>query len=81
MRYADRWIAGAGQGSDEGRSVCWSSPTPAADTYALCQLGYVLGDKYFYQDIAVSGSAGDVLTLAGWAKGDKVTEIIIHIFG
>ena len=74
MRYTTAWTAGTSIVSGEGRQNSGNTPAPQADDYAICQKGSTTAEKYFYQNIVVSGSAGDVLTLAGWAKGAAVAR-------
>ena len=45
---------------------------PQMDNYVYTVTGSPTLQKRTYQDLMVSGSEGDVYTLAGWAKGDSV---------
>ena len=49
-----------------------SSAAPQMDANALRMVGSSTLAKSIYQNVAISGAAGDVYTVGGWAKGDSV---------
>jgi len=66
------WTLSPNAGSDNQRVVSPQlSKAPQLDNYAYQMQGNPQGELYIYQDIAVSGNAGDTFVLAGWAKGDS----------
>ncbi len=48
------------------------SAAPQMDANALRMVGSSTLAKSIYQNVAISGAAGDVYTVGGWAKGDSV---------
>ncbi|MDD6262655.1 MAG: DNRLRE domain-containing protein, partial [Clostridiales bacterium] len=67
------WSEGDGCRDTEIRTTDASgSAAPQLDSSVYSMTGDAERLKRCYQDIAVSGAAGDVYTLAGWAKGDSV---------
>lgn len=48
------------------------SAAPQMDANALRMVGSSTLAKSIYQNVAISGTAGDVYTVGGWAKGDSV---------
>lgn len=57
--------------TSEKRTTVEHSAAPQMDTSVYSIAGAVETEKYAYQNILISGVAGDVYTLAGWAKGDS----------
>ena len=66
------WSAGSGCGSTEKRMTLSSGTSGIANTDAnvFKMAGSVSKNKRLFQDIAVSGSAGDTFSFGGWAKGN-----------
>ena len=64
------WIYSGFSGTD-GPVHAATSPASTLDTFAMQMTGSPTVTKQVYQDIAVTGSAGDTFVLAGWAKGDS----------
>ena len=72
---ASYWTRGHSSTSANEKRITLSgseSPAPCLNDKMIQMLGSPAQAKTYYQDIAVSGSAGDVYTLAGWAKADSV---------
>ena len=69
------WEEGEGCRDTEDRITLASgekTAAPVLNNNVYSMTGDYDRQKRSYQDISVSGSAGDVYTLAGWAKGDSV---------
>ena len=66
------WTLSENAGND---NQCVDAPqlakAPQLDNYAYQLRGDPQSELYIYQDIEVSGNAGDSFVLAGWAKGDS----------
>lgn len=59
---------GSSTTSSDGR-ILYEDPTvDILDDYALQIVGSTSAQKGYYQDVPISGSAGDVFTVAGWAN-------------
>ena len=63
------WHAGVGTGA---RGESSTSAAPQMDTHVYAVAGDPREEKSRYQNFHISGSKGDVYTVAGWAKGDSV---------
>ena len=63
------WHAGVGTGA---RGESSTSAAPQTDTHVYAVAGDPREEKSRYQNFHISGSKGDVYTVAGWAKGDSV---------
>jgi len=74
------WLEGDGCGSTENRTTysdnnsatAHDAAAPQLDTNVYTATGTYNIAKRCYQNIPISGNAGDVYTIAGWAKGDSV---------
>ena len=75
FRHTSGWTNNSACGSNDRRVS--SSGTAAAEmnSYAYRVYGEATKDKQVSQTVNVSGSAGDVFSVAGWAKGDSVPMI------
>lgn len=75
FRHTSGWTNNSACGSNDRRVS--SSGTAAAEmnSYAYRVYGEATKDKRVSQTINVSGSAGDVFSVAGWAKGDSVPMV------
>ena len=63
------WHAGVGTGA---RGESSTSAAPQMDTHVYAVAGDPREEKSRYQNFHISGSKGDVYTVAGWAKGSSV---------
>ena len=63
------WHAGVGTGA---RGESSASAVPQTDTHVYAVAGDPREEKSRYQNFHITGSKGDVYTVAGWAKGDSV---------
>ena len=63
------WHAGVGTGA---RGESSASAAPQMDTHVYAVTGDPREEKSRYQNFHISGSKGDVYTVAGWAKGSSV---------
>ena len=63
------WHAGVGTGA---RGESSASAAPQTDTHVYAVAGDPREEKSRYQNFHITGSKGDVYTVAGWAKGDSV---------
>lgn len=63
------WHAGVGTGA---RGESSASAAPQMDTHVYAVAGDPREEKSRYQNFHITGSKGDVYTVAGWAKGDSV---------
>ena len=63
------WHAGVGTGA---RGESSTSAAPQMDTHVYAVAGDPREEKSRYQNFHITGSKGDVYTVAGWAKGDSV---------
>lgn len=63
------WHAGVGTGA---RGESSASAAPQMDRHVYAVTGDPREEKSRYQNFHISGSKGDVYTVAGWAKGDSV---------
>lgn len=63
------WHAGVGTGA---RGESSTSAAPQTDRHVYAVTGDPREEKSRYQNFHISGSKGDVYTVAGWAKGDSV---------
>ncbi|MFR1758446.1 MAG: RHS repeat-associated core domain-containing protein, partial [Christensenellaceae bacterium] len=66
------WGKGSACTASEKRVSLSPSAYPKQDGYCFQITGIADNERRVYQDIPISGSTGDVYTLAGWAKGDSV---------
>ena len=66
------WGKGSACTANEKRVSLSPSAYPKQDGYCFQITGIADNERRVYQDIPISGSTGDVYTLAGWAKGDSV---------
>lgn len=74
------WLEGDGCGTTENRTTysdnnadtVHDAAAPQLDTNVYAVTGTYNIAKRCYQNIPISGKAGDVYTIAGWAKGDSV---------
>ena len=67
------WLEGDGCTTTENRTTySLGTAAPQLDSYVYSVTGTYDIAKRAYQNIPISGSAGDVYTIAGWAKGDSV---------
>lgn len=75
FRYTSGWTNNSSCDSYDRRVS--SSGTAAAEmnSYAYRVYGEATKDKRVSQTVNVSGSAGDVFAVAGWAKGDSVPMV------
>lgn len=75
FRYTSGWTNNSSCDSYDRRVS--SSGTAAAEmnSYAYRVYGEATKDKWVSQTVNVSGSAGDVFAVAGWAKGDSVPMV------
>ena len=69
------WSKGDACAATEIRTTYSPSAAPQLDSNVYSITGAYSSNKRLYQNIAVSGSAGDVFTVAGWAKGDSAPLI------
>ena len=69
--YWTRWHGGTSAGV-RTELTPGGSAAPYLDESAVLMTGSPDIEKTIYQDIPVSGSAGDVYTLSGWGKADSV---------
>ncbi|MBO5097888.1 MAG: RHS repeat protein, partial [Agathobacter sp.] len=68
--------------SDTGRTTVSDSAAPQLDAQAYKITGNPTTPQLIYQRIGVSGSAGDVYVLSGWAKGNSAPLYnTLHWFG
>ena len=73
FRYSTGWTKNSACGSAEGRVLYGLvGAAPHVDNYFYRVVGDATADKRVSQTVPVYGSAGDVFTVAGWAKGDSV---------
>ena len=63
------WHAGVGTGA---RGESSASAAPQMDRHVYAVAGDPREEKSRYQNFHITGSKGDVYTVAGWAKGDSV---------
>ena len=63
------WHAGVGTGA---RGESSTSAVPQMDRHVYAVAGDPREEKSRYQNFHITGSKGDVYTVAGWAKGDSV---------
>ena len=63
------WHAGVGTGA---RGESSASAAPQTDRHVYAVAGDPREEKSRYQNFHISGSKGDVYTVAGWAKGSSV---------
>ena len=63
------WHAGVGTGA---RGESSASAAPQMDTHVYAVAGDPREEKSRYQNFHITGSKGDVYTVAGWAKGSSV---------
>ena len=61
--------------SDINTSVDFGSAAPQLDSNVLTITGDGRTAKRYFQNVNAAGDAGDVYTLAGWAKGDSVPYV------
>lgn len=75
FHHTSGWTNNSACGSNDRRVS--SSGTAAAEmnSYAYRVYGEATKDKQVSQTVNVSGSAGDVFSVAGWAKGDSVPMV------
>ncbi len=66
------WAEGSGCTSTEKIVTLTDTVAPHVDGRVYQFVGNATVEKRAYQDVQVSGEAGDVFTLAGWGKGDSV---------
>ena len=69
------WTRGGSGTSTVDRRIALASsesPAPCLNDKVIQMTGSPTLVKTYYQDVPVSGNAGDVYTFAGWAKADSV---------
>ena len=67
------WLESSACTTSENRILfTGETAAPNLDNFVYTVTGSPTASKQNYQDLVVTGSAGDVYTLAGWAKGDSV---------
>ena len=73
FRYSTGWTKNSASGSAEGRILYGLvGAAPHMNNYSYRVVGDATADKRISQTVPIYGSAGDVFTVAGWAKGDSV---------
>ena len=75
FRHTTNWTKNSACSSSDGRASTSGTAAPQMGSYAYRVYGAATKDKQVTQTVNVSGSAGDVFTVAGWAKGDSVPMI------
>lgn len=75
FRYNAGWSSNSACDSYDRRISANGAAAAEMDSYAYRIYGEATKDKRVSQTINVSGSAGDVFSVAGWAKGDSVPMV------
>lgn len=75
FRYNAGWSSNSACDSYDRRISANGAAAAEMDSYAYRIYGEATKDKRVSQTVNVSGSAGDVFSVAGWAKGDSVPMV------
>lgn len=75
FRYTSGWTNNSSCDSYDRRVSSSGTAAVEMNSYAYRVYGEATKDKRVSQTVKVSGSAGDVFAVAGWAKGDSVPMV------
>lgn len=75
FRYTSGWTNNSSCDSYDRRVSSSGTAATEMNSYAYRVYGEATKDKQVSQTVNVSGSAGDVFAVAGWAKGDSVPMV------
>ena len=75
FRYTSGWTNNSSCDSYDRRVSSSGTAAVEMNSYAYRIYGEATKDKRVSQTVNVSGSAGDVFSVAGWAKGDSVPMV------
>ena len=75
FRYTSGWTNNSSCDSYDRRVSSSGTAAVEMNSYAYRVYGEATKDKRVSQTVNVSGSAGDVFAVAGWAKGDSVPMV------
>lgn len=75
FRYTSGWTNNSSCDSYDRRVSSSGTAATEMNSYAYRVYGEATKDKRVSQTVNVSGSAGDVFAVAGWAKGDSVPMV------